>query len=126
MSPTTTAGKRILLVDDNIVTRETLSMVLGGEGYQVATACNGEDALEWMRHFGKPCLILLDLHMPHMDGSAFGRKLSQDPKFAAIPVVIISADEEIAKEATALGALNYVQKPVDPIQLLTILRRCCP
>jgi CheY-like chemotaxis protein len=64
--------------------------------------------------------------MPGMDGRAFYEQLSHDQKLATIPIVVFSADEDIAREASAIGAVTYVQKPVDSVQLLTALRRCCP
>lgn len=77
--------KRVLVVDDDFVTREMLSIVLAGDGYRVAAACNGEDALERLRSFERPDLILLDLKMPVMDGCTFCKERLQDRELAPSP-----------------------------------------
>src|SRR5262245_53362136 len=65
------AGKRVLVVDDDFATREMMSLLLASDGYRVATACNGADAIDRLRGFERPDLIILDLKMPKMDGCAF-------------------------------------------------------
>jgi CheY-like chemotaxis protein len=118
-------AKRVLLVDDNFVTRETMSQILGGVGYQVVTAANGRDAMERLRSHEPPNLILLDLNMPVMDGMTFCQQRKQDDRLAGIPVVLVSSADDIAEKASSAGAESYLQKPVDTIQLLDVLQRCC-
>jgi CheY-like chemotaxis protein len=118
-------AKRVLLVDDNFVTRETMSLLLGGVGYQVVTAANGQDALERLRAHAPPNLILLDLDMPVMDGITFCQQRKKDDRFAAIPLVLVSSADDLAEKASSVGADSYLQKPVDSIQLLDVLRHCC-
>jgi two-component system response regulator MprA len=118
-------GKRVLLIDDNIVTQETMSMALAAGGYRVATASNGADALERLRGYERPSLILLDLSMPVMDGCAFCRQRQQDPALAAIPVVVLSAAGDVAEKALSLGAQAFLRKPVDLVDLLDTVRRHC-
>ena len=118
-------AKRILLVDDNFVTRETMSLILGGVGYQVVTAANGQDAMERLRAHEPPNLILLDLNMPIMDGMTFCQRRKQDDRLAHIPVVLVSSADDIAEKATSAGAESYLQKPVDTIKLLDVLQHCC-
>jgi CheY-like chemotaxis protein len=118
-------AKRVLLVDDNFVTRETMSLILGGAGYQVATAANGQDALERLRAHESPNLILLDLDMPVMDGMTFCQRRKQDGRLAAIPLVLVSSADDLAEKASSVGADSYLQKPVDSILLLDVLQRCC-
>jgi CheY-like chemotaxis protein len=118
--------KRVLVVDDDFATQERLSMLLGSEGYRVATACNGVDALERLRAFERPELIILDLKMPKMDGCAFCEKRRQSPEWATIPLIVLSAAVDGAEVATALGASAYFLKPVDPLELLAALRQHCP
>jgi CheY-like chemotaxis protein len=119
-------GKRILVVDDDFATREVLSLLLASDGYRVATACNGADALDRLRGFGRPDLILLDLKMPKMDGCAFCEQRQKDSAWAAIPMIVFSGVADAAEQAAALGALACLQKPVDPIQLLEVIRKHCP
>jgi CheY-like chemotaxis protein len=118
-------GRRVLVIDDDIVTQEMMSVLLAGDGYRVAAACNGADALERLRTYEKPDLIVLDLKMPVMDGCAFCQARRQDKELASIPVVVLSAARDVAEQAAALGATVYLQKPVDCVTILNTVRRCC-
>jgi CheY-like chemotaxis protein len=119
------ASKRILLIDDDFTTRECMSVLLAAEGYRVAVACNGADALARLRGGERPDLILLDLRMPVMDGGTFCLIWHQNPELASIPLVVISALPDAAERATRLGATACLPKPVDTIDLLVRLRACC-
>jgi CheY-like chemotaxis protein len=121
----TPSGRRILIIDDDFVTQEMMSTILAGDGYRVAAASNGRDAIERLRACEKPDVILLDLKMPVMDGCAFCRAREQDKSLASIPVVILSGLPDVAERAASLGAVAYLQKPVDVVALLGELRRCC-
>jgi CheY-like chemotaxis protein len=118
-------NKRLLLVDDDFATREVMSMILAGEGYRVATAANGADALQRLHDSDRPCLILLDLSMPIMDGPTFCARC-KDEGLGSVPVILVSSDHDIAAKAAALGADDYLEKPVDTIQLLDAIRKRCP
>jgi CheY-like chemotaxis protein len=119
------AGKRVLLIDDNIVTQEMMSMALAASGYRVATASNGADALERLRGYERPDLILLDLSMPVMDGCAFCQERQRDPALASIPIVVLSGTGDVAEKASSLGARTFLRKPVDTVDLLDTVRRYC-
>ena len=119
------AHKRVLLIDDNPLTRESLSMVLAAAGYCVALANNGADALHRLHGHRPPDVILLDLSMPVLDGHHFRLKQQEDPAIAGIPVIVFSAADGIEQEAVALGAAGCLQKPVDAGRLLEIIRHCC-
>ena len=119
-----TEHKRILLIDDNPMTREAISMMLAAAGYCVALANNGADALHRLREHRRPDLILLDLSMPVLDGQHFRHKQQQDPALASIPILIFSGTERAEEEAAALGAAGCLHKPVDPGRLLEVVRRC--
>ena len=115
-------GKAILIVDDEADILEMLQYNLEKEGYTVLTARNGKSALEQVKH--KPDLILLDVMMPEMDGWEVCRRLKQDPKTAAIPVLFLTArgtevDEVIGLE---LGAEDYIVKPISMRKLLARVR----
>ncbi len=116
--------KRILLIDDNPLTRESISMILAAAGYCVALANNGADALQRLREHRRPDLILLDLAMPVLDGQHFRREQQQNPALAAIPIIVFSAAEQAREEAAALGAAGCLLKPVDPGLLLQVVRDC--
>lgn len=119
-----TAGSRTLLVvDDEEDIRESLRMVLEFEGYQVHTAANGKEALELLAAAEPPCVILLDLMMPVMNGWEFAARLHADPATAAIPVIIVSAFQDRAQGLPCQGVLG---KPVDLDTLMALIRRHSP
>jgi CheY-like chemotaxis protein len=88
-------GRTVLLVDDEAAIREATAMVLRDEGYIVAEACDGRQALNWLR--GHPCeagVVLLDIMMPVMDGADFLKARDREPGIAGIPVVLVTASKE--------------------------------
>jgi CheY-like chemotaxis protein len=107
--------RSVLVVDDDLSTRECLKLALEGRGHNVACAANGREALEQLRSSPLPGLIVLDLVMPVMDGAQFLREQRKDPRLAHIPVVVISAASR--EQAVALSAAGYLQKPLDVEQL---------
>jgi CheY-like chemotaxis protein len=118
-------AKCVLLVDDNFVTREALSQLLGGDGYRVTTAANGADAFRRLDGHEKPSVILLDLDMPVMDGPTFRRQQQENQDLAGVPVVLLSSAQDVAEKASSLGAETYFQKPVDTARLLEVIHRYC-
>jgi CheY-like chemotaxis protein len=116
--------KRVLIVEDNEVTRDVMALILQSDGYQVSTAANGRSALERLRGGERPCVILLDLMMPVMDGWQFREEQRRDGALADIPVVVCTAAGESAQKA-ALGAAELLNKPVEADDLLAAVRRHC-
>jgi two-component system, chemotaxis family, chemotaxis protein CheY len=117
-------GKSLLLVEDNDLTRELFTFVLEGRGYTVA-APNGLEALGLILDGYTPDCIVLDLRMPVMDGRQFRARQLDEPALADIPVLLLSAERSLPREAAELRAAGYLQKPVAPDDLLTALRACC-
>jgi CheY-like chemotaxis protein len=115
----------ILLVEDDEATRTAMALALELQGYTVTAVANGQEALDQLRAAGRPCLILLDLMMPVMDGWQFRRAQAQDPALAGIPVVVVSADGSVPQKAAALGAAGFLQKPVEVDDLLVTVQRHC-
>ncbi len=113
----------VLLVEDDLDVAEAILDVLMDEGYQVAHATNGREALELLRAPPVPSLILLDMMMPEMDGAQFREAQLQDPRLAQIPVFVLSADRAVAEKAHHLGALGFMMKPLGPEQLIAIVER---
>jgi CheY-like chemotaxis protein len=111
----------VLVVEDDAHTREAMKSVLELHGYPVVTAADGSEALHRLRNGPKPCLILLDLMMPGMDGFEFFDEKRQDPRISAIPVVIYSGHHDAKSNAARLGAEGYFQKPVDVQRLLSLV-----
>jgi CheY-like chemotaxis protein len=81
----------VLIVDDNDETRALLAQILCIRGYEAIGATDGLDALAWLRSGGRPSVIVLDMRMPNMDGSAFQRAVKADPRWASIPIIVYSA-----------------------------------
>jgi CheY-like chemotaxis protein len=123
MAPATVGT--VLVVDDDAAIRETLCMILEDEGYGVATAADGQEALTHLRSSPKPCLILLDLMMPVMSGWDFRKQQQQDPDLAAIPIVVVSAVGNSVERMSALNAIAHFKKPVDLDALLETVAHHC-
>jgi CheY-like chemotaxis protein len=116
--------KPLMLVDDDLEVREVIGAVLEAEGYAVATAADGKEALRQLFSGPRPCVILLDLRMPGMDGREFRERTVADPGLRDIPIVILSGDHEAPQVAALLG-IECVMKPVDLDRLLAIAARFC-
>jgi CheY-like chemotaxis protein len=115
---------RILLVEDDHALRETLSDVLSDQGYDVACACNGQEALDRLGQELPPDLILLDLIMPVMDGWAFRDAQRRSPALAGIPMVVLSASfQPDSPRVRALGAQAVLAKPIGLDRLIAALQR---
>ena len=115
---------KVLAADDDATIRRLLEINLEMEGYEVALAANGEEALSLARSF-EPDLLLLDVMMPRMDGWQVCQTLRSEEAFANVPIVFLSArasgdDVQISAEA---GASAYIAKPFDPIELLELVGR---
>ncbi len=126
MSPPPKVAKCVLIVDDDDDIRETITIVLEDEGYSVASAANGEEALAYLRAgtTSLPQLILLDLMMPVMDGIEFRAEQQKDPRLAAIPVVVITASGNATARAKTMRANAMIQKPIALDTLLATIEMC--
>jgi len=116
--------KVCVLVVDDIPDNITLIQGVLGDLYVVKAATNGEQALKIAVGNNQPDLILLDIMMPGMDGFEVCRRLKEDDRTQAIPVIFVTAMVEDADEARgfALGAVDYITKPVSPALLLARVR----
>ena len=106
--------EKILVVDDNVVNRRLLFNILKKEGYELLEASDGEEAIE-VAVQGQPDLILLDIMMPKKDGYEVCRELKKDERFAAVPIIFLSAKAETEDKIKGLdlGGADYVTKPFD-------------
>lgn len=112
----------ILIVDDHPVNLKLVRVLLEAEHYPVCTATNAAEALEVLGK-GRPGLILMDIQLPDLDGLELTRRLKQDPRTAAIPVVAVTAyamkgDED---KMRAAGCVAYLAKPIDTRRLCTLV-----
>jgi len=87
------AAKRILVVEDNSLTRDALVIILSAQGYEVEGAADGQEALACLERREPPGLILLDLAMPGMDGWQFLEQRQRNRGLAGIPVIVLSGDD---------------------------------
>jgi CheY-like chemotaxis protein len=101
--------KTIVLVEDDEGIRETMAALLEDEGFAVAQAANGAEGLARLRAVADPCLVLLDLWMPVMNGWQMLEKLQADDGLRRVPVVVISAAGDIPPPE---GAAAFLRKPI--------------
>ena len=113
----------VLIVEDDLDTREMLGRFLELEGYKVETAENGKRALERLGSGVGACVILLDLMMPVMDGWQFRQEQVRDASLADIPVIVVSAAGRERLEKIHANA--YLSKPVDLDELLGCVTQFC-
>jgi DNA-binding response OmpR family regulator len=116
--------KKILIVEDDSQLRELLRMNFRAEGFSVATAGNGIDALSKSQLL-KPDLVLLDLVLPELDGFAVCEALRRAPAMAEVPIIVVTGlTSELARLAVLeSGANDFVLKPVNPSCLVTKIRQ---
>ncbi len=116
--------RRVLVVEDDRDVREAVVELLEDNAYEPVPAINGLEALEKLRE-GKddPCLILLDVMMPVMDGWQFRAEQKKDPALSDIPVVLVTAHASIRPDH--VDAAGILRKPLDFDALLALLERFC-
>jgi CheY-like chemotaxis protein len=123
--PLSITARPLLVVDDNSINRIMLSRYLTKLGYQATLVENGRQALEKLQ--GDPFdLVLLDVEMPEMDGYQVLEQLKADSRLRDIPVIMISAVEELESvvKCIELGAQDYLPKPFNPVLLRARLTAC--
>ncbi|MBZ4332174.1 response regulator [Corallococcus interemptor] len=114
----------ILIVDDEPDLREVVAELLEMEDYTVLQAANGQAALDVLAtHGDPPCLVLLDLMMPVMDGHEFLHRLREDARYRELPVLMLTA--HFSAKAPP-GTVGLLRKPVDIAELLAMVARHCP
>ena len=107
------AGEKrtILIVEDELINREFLNMMLQ-DSYQLDFAENGSEALQMIRaEAGILSLILLDLNLPDMKGMEILKHLRSEPETASLPVIVMTADQDAEVECLSLGAVDFIPKP---------------
>ena len=112
----------VLVVEDDAILRNAICDLLRQEEIPVVCAEDGQDGLDLLLQAGaRPCLVLLDLQMPFVDGLSFRRQQLEHPDVAAIPVVVVTGHPRKQKEAERLGVSLYLKKPIDPSQLVSVV-----
>ena len=116
------AHHRVLIIDDELDTRDLVAELLRDEGHDASIAADGAEALEYLRGAATlPSLILLDLEMPIMDGWEFLELRGRDARLSGIPVVLISGQLASRDTARALGLAGYIEKPIGAATLLEVM-----
>jgi DNA-binding response OmpR family regulator len=113
------AGKRVLLVDDELTILRVISIKLRISGYHVVTAPGGQEALNLIKT-ESPDIMLLDVIMPGIDGFEV---LQQLRTFSKLPVIVVSARPENAQKALSLGANEFLAKPFDVDEMVKRIER---
>jgi CheY-like chemotaxis protein len=112
-------GRSVLVVEDEFASAEMLKFILELHGFEVHTAANGQEALEFLAR-QRPALILSDVMMPFIDGRELCRRVSANPSYSSIPVVLMSAAHETINKDCAAA---FLSKPLDFDLLLETIGR---
>jgi two-component system response regulator MprA len=112
----------VLIIEDDDGVRDSLVTILREEGHDVEAASNGKEAMLLLQTRPLPTLILLDLMMPGMDGITFRERQLAHAELRKIPVVIISARPDVAREAARLHAAAYLRKPMSFEELIHVVQ----
>lgn len=117
-------SRRILLVDDDVLTLDVLRTILDLEEFEVSTAADGEEALAKVAA-DRPDAVVLDVMMPGIDGFEVCEKLKGDPATADLPIVLLTAKDrpEDRQRGEDAGADAYLTKPFSPLSLIETLNR---
>ncbi|HSW82913.1 MAG TPA: response regulator, partial [Usitatibacter sp.] len=124
VAPAKGTSRLVMVVDDSLTVRKITGRMLAREGYEVATAKDGVDALQQLQDL-KPDCILLDVEMPRMDGFEFTRNVRADADTRAIPIIMITSRtaDKHRNHAIELGVNEYMGKPYQEDQLLALIKQ---
>jgi CheY-like chemotaxis protein len=117
-------GKRVLIADDDVRNVFALASVLERQGMEVQFAENGNEAIAALQADSSIDLVLMDIMMPELDGYEAMRRIRQDARFAKLPIISLTAKamKGDREKSIASGASDYITKPVDTDQLLSLMR----
>lgn len=118
--------RQVLVVEDDEDIRESLLEFLEDHGYEAVGAVHGRDALDKLAAPDlTPCVIILDLMMPVMDGRAFREEQLERPELSEIPVVVISAYKDVRANTKDLNVASALPKPLNLATLLEVVEQHC-
>ena len=121
----THARHSVLVVDDVADTRDAIVEMLAAKAFDAVGAASGAIALDLFKAGMLPCVVLLDLRMPDMDGWEVWEWMKRHPALAALPVVVLSTDARDEPRVRAVGMREFLQKPVDGVALVAAVQRHC-
>lgn len=113
--------KRVLVVENELDTQNTLQALLEMADCDVDVASDGIEALQKLENATKPALIFLDLMMPRMDGYTFVQELRKKEAYLAIPIVVVSGDADVKKRVKQMGMDVFISKPFDIDEVLDVV-----
>ncbi|MFD2235773.1 response regulator [Phaeospirillum tilakii] len=118
----------IFLIDDSVTVLMSMEAILGHAGYAVAKATSGEEAISRLGTGLKPNLLITDIHMPGMNGIELIRQVRAMPGFQFTPILVVTTESQQAKrdEARAAKATGWLVKPVQPDDLLKVVKQILP
>jgi DNA-binding response OmpR family regulator len=119
-----TPAHEVLIVEDHDDIRTAIGFLFKAAGFDVAAACSVEDAYRQVRQGYRPCVVLLDLHMPGTNGWVFLEQMRDEPHLVDVPVVIMSGDDDQRLRARRAG-YEFLLKPTQPHLLLAAIGRHC-
>ncbi len=115
----------VLVIDDFDPTREAVVTLIQMHGLDAIGAQSGPDALDLLQAGMRPCVVLLDLRMPGMDGWETWERMKAVPELADTPVVILSADVADDTRASRVGIREFLRKPIHARDLLAAIEKYC-
>ena len=117
-------GKKVLIVDDDVRNVFALTSALEANGMEVAFAENGREGIEALKAQPEVDLVLMDVMMPELDGYETTRRIRELPGFERLPIIALTAKamKGDRERAIAAGASDYITKPIDTDQLLSLMR----
>jgi len=113
-----------MVVEDHADTREVFDVMLALRGFEVSAVETADLAFAELRREPRPCVVLLDVHLPDVDGWDFLNRLRREPGCNDVPVIIVSGDLAQQKPARARG-FEFLAKPVEPDELVAAVERHC-
>jgi two-component system response regulator MprA len=117
---------RVMIVDDHADTREALAIVMELRGLAAIVAGSGSEALAKLAEpTERPCVVLLDVNMPGLDGWEVRQRMREDPQLASVPVVLLTGNYVDLERARRLGIRGCLRKPVDVHQIVDAVERHC-
>jgi len=117
-------GKSLVIIEDDDVAREALTILLGQHGYRTTAFPDGRQGMEYLRAGARPDAILLDMLMPVLDGWRFLEELQKWSEPLSVPVIVTTGTILTREWARQKGCAGFVRKPIDPELLLAELQRC--
>jgi CheY-like chemotaxis protein len=115
---------QVLVIDDHDDTRDVFKAMLQAAGFDVSATWSAYAAYQEMRRGFCPCVALIDLHMPGMDGFAFLDRIRIEPHLATVPVVFVSGDADEEAEARRRGC-DFLLKPIERRDFIAAVDRHC-